>query len=91
VKNKIIIIGGIGPQASLELHQRLIDTAVARGAKDGSDFPNIVHLSIPIPDFIDGIGFAKALEMIKASLDCLYPWQRRSVYTGLQYCTQTIA
>ena len=42
----------MGPQASLELHQRIIRRASANGARDGTDFPCIVHLSLPVPDFI---------------------------------------
>ena len=52
MKQRIIIIGGMGPQASLELHRRMIQQALANGAKDGADFPHIVHLSLPVPDFI---------------------------------------
>lgn len=52
MKQRIIIIGGMGPQASLELHRRMIQQALADGTKDGTDFPYIVHLSLPVPDFI---------------------------------------
>ena len=52
MKQRIIIIGGMGPQASLELHRRIIRRASANGARDGTDFPYIVHLSLPVPDFI---------------------------------------
>lgn len=52
MKQRIIIIGDMGPQASLELHRRMIQQALADGAKDGTDFPHIVHLSLPVPDFI---------------------------------------
>lgn len=52
MKQRIIIIGGMGPQASLELHRRMIQQALANGANDGTDFPHIVHLSLPVPDFI---------------------------------------
>jgi len=52
MKQRIIIIGGMGPQASLKLHRRIIRQALANGAKDGTDFPHIVHLSLPVPDFI---------------------------------------
>ena len=52
MKQRIIIIGGMGPQASLELHRRMIRQALANGAKDGTDFPHIVHLSLLVPDFI---------------------------------------
>ena len=52
MKQRIIIIGGMGSQASLELHRRMIQQALADGTKDGTDFPYIVHLSLPVPDFI---------------------------------------
>lgn len=52
MKQRIIIIGGMGPQASLELHRRMIQQVLADGAKDGTDFPYIVHLSLPVSDFI---------------------------------------
>ena len=42
----------MGPQASLELHRRIIRRVSANGARDGTDFPYIVHLSLPVPDFI---------------------------------------
>lgn len=52
MKQRMIIIGGMGPQASLELHQRIIRRASANGARDDTDFPYIVHLSLPVSDFI---------------------------------------
>lgn len=42
----------MGPQASLELHRRIIERAAANGARDGGDFPHIVHFSLPVDDFI---------------------------------------
>ena len=52
MKQRIIIIGGMGPQASLELHRRFISRAVKNGAIDGTDFPLIVHASLPVPEFL---------------------------------------
>lgn len=52
MQQRIIVLGGMGPQASLELHRRIIATATQRGAKTGDQFPHIVHLSLPVPDFI---------------------------------------
>ena len=52
MKQRIIIIGGMGPQASLKLHRRILRRVSANGARDGTDFPYIVHLSLPVPDFI---------------------------------------
>ena len=55
----------MGPQASLELHRRMIQQALADGAKDGMDFPYIVHLSLPVPDFIANESrHSEALEII---------------------------
>jgi aspartate racemase len=65
MKQRMIIIGGMGPQASLELHRRMIQQALADGAKDGMDFPYIVHLSLPVPDFIANESrHSEALEII---------------------------
>ena len=65
MKQRIIIIGGMGPQASLELHRRIIRRTSANGARDGTDFPYIVHLSLPVPDFIANESRrSKALEII---------------------------
>ena len=65
MKQRMIIIGGMGPQASLELHRRIIRQALAKGAKAGTDFPHIVHLSLPVPDFIANESrHSEALEII---------------------------
>lgn len=76
MKKNILIIGGMGPQASLTLHRKLIDAAVQHGAKNGDDFPAITHVSIPVPEFIDSKqDIQKALDIIKEHLYCL--WQSR--------------
>lgn len=78
MNKKIIIVGGMGPQASLTLHQRIIDAAVVHGAQDGKDFPHIIHISLPIDDFIDDHNkSARAENMIANALECLYLWRRR--------------
>jgi aspartate racemase len=65
MKQRIIIIGGMGPQASLELHRRMVQQALADGAKDSADFPYIVHLSMPVSDFITNESRrSEALEII---------------------------
>lgn len=77
---RIIIIGGMGPQASLELHGRIIQRAIANGACDGADFPLIIHLSLPIDDFIsDNTKLDKALKLISDSLSQLKPRQDDTV------------
>ncbi len=82
MKKNILIIGGMGPQASLLLHQRLIQRAIKDGARDNEDFPVITHLSISIKDFIsaDAGGKKQALKVLLGYLYCL--WQSR-VHT---YC-----
>lgn len=73
MKKRILIIGGMGPQASLTLHQKLIETAVRQGAESGADFPAITHVSIPVPEFIESRPkSAGALEVIKEHLYCLW-------------------
>jgi len=49
---KIVIIGGMGPQASLELHRRFLNKAADMGAREGNEYPAITHISVPVPDFI---------------------------------------
>lgn len=65
----ILIIGGMGPQASLSLHKRLIDLSAQKGAKNNDDYPEIIHVSIPVPDFINNsTNKDKALKMISSRL-----------------------
>ena len=80
---KILIIGGMGPQASLTLHEKILQAASKRGAIHGDDFPLIVHVSIPVPEFIDNdTTKTHALDIIRSSLYCL--WQRR--FYPRSYC-----
>lgn len=48
----IVILGGMGPQASAELHKRILQKSRPHHNGNGDDFPYIVHFSLPIPDFI---------------------------------------
>lgn len=74
MNKRILIIGGMGPQASLKLHQHIINRAVENGAIHGSDFPEIIHISLPVDDFIsDSNKTSKALSLIKRRLYCLWP------------------
>ena len=76
MSKRIIIIGGMGPQASIELHRRLIRRANDMGARSGNEFPEIAHISLPIDDFIaDESKTKQALVQIIGALECLYPWQ----------------
>ncbi len=66
--NKIVIIGGMGPQASLYFHKLIIDNAAKSGANDNADYPEVIHFSIPVKDFINADDSQPALDMIKSSL-----------------------
>lgn len=47
------IIGGMGPQASIELYRLLIERARhVYGARNNDDYPEILIDSIPVPDFL---------------------------------------
>lgn len=81
----ILILGGMGPQASLLLHKKIIEGAIALGARQASDFPAITHLSMPHQDFISNINQkSTALSTIKQYLYCL--WRNR-IFTCC-YCVQ---
>ena len=71
MSHRIVIIGGMGPQASLELHKHIIAYAAETGAVDNQDYPEILHASIPIPDFISSGDSEAGLTRLKQSLDDL--------------------
>lgn len=52
MNNPIIILGGMGPQASLCLHRLLIERSTAFHGPAPDEFPAILHASMPVPDFI---------------------------------------
>lgn len=69
MRKRILIIGGMGPQASLVLHSYLIQAAIKLGAVDNQDYPLIVHVSVPVEDFIsDKSAKPRALAMITETL-----------------------
>lgn len=67
------IIGGMGPQASAKLLEVLITMASKDfGAKNDSDFPEIVLNSIPVPDFISNYkNTGKGSDMLKMRIKTL--------------------
>ena len=84
MKQRMIIIGGMGPQASLELHRRILRRVSANGARDGTDFPYIVHLSLPVPDFIANESRrSEALEIIINELKNILPAIPRIYYSQI--------
>jgi aspartate/glutamate racemase len=77
MNQRIIIIGGMGPQASMTLHRHIIDAAAERGAVNGHEFPEILHLSLPVRDFISSSTTTdQALSQIVGATRSLYLWQR---------------
>ena len=51
MKNHLVILGGMGPQASIHLHQLIIEKAAAR-LSGFNDYPCILHVSLAVPDTI---------------------------------------
>jgi len=52
-KKKIGLIGGVGPQATKFIYEKIIELAQSKyGAKNNDDYPHIIIESLPIPDFI---------------------------------------
>ncbi|NCN82358.1 MAG: amino acid racemase [Candidatus Pacebacteria bacterium] len=50
---KIGILGGVGPQATQFIYGKIIELSQTKyGAKNNSDYPEIVIESVPVPDFI---------------------------------------
>ncbi len=65
----VLIIGGMGPQASVHAHRRLIDAAGRLGAQDNEDYPKVTHLSVNVPDFISNMDERdRARDMLLESL-----------------------
>lgn len=69
----------MGPQASLLLHKRLIKRASVLGAINGEDFPTIMHLSLPIPDFISN--FQRLDEAVTIIRESLYRLWRHKIHS----------
>ena len=69
--SRIVILGGMGPQASLELHRRIITAAAKAGSVNNQDYPEILHASIPIIDFISSGDSTLGLMELFQSLDKL--------------------
>lgn len=69
MNNRIVIIGGLGPQASVGLHQKILDKSLRFHSGLSHEFPNIVHLSLPIPEFVSNQeNNSKAIQHINRAL-----------------------
>lgn len=83
----ILIIGGMGPQASAFAHRRLVEEfqQAHRGGELGNaDYPRITHLSINVDDFIADPG--KKLDALSYINECLRDINLESVDSGFIAC-----
>lgn len=88
---RIIIIGGMGPQASVELHRRVVAMAAQIGTGANHDYPEIIHYSLPVVDFIDDeTSRPDALRRIVGAVRQARPWLRRYLHLGVQYSAHII-
>jgi aspartate racemase len=66
--NSIVIIGGMGPQASLLLHKLVVEGSGRHHNGDPADFPLIMHASLPVPDFVASPkNYQAALTLVQAA------------------------
>lgn len=78
MNNTIVIIGGMGPQASAEALQRVVRKATDRSRELHVSFPQIVVLSLPVPDFIaDTKNIEPAFSMIESEAQKALPFNPR--------------
>lgn len=70
---KIGIIGGVGPQATQFIYEKIIELSQSKyGAKNNNDYPQILIESVPVPDFIsDTSQIEIAKEMLAKSVQSL--------------------
>lgn len=52
MRSPIVILGGMGPQASLRFHQLLIRKSENYHSGNGDEYPYVIHFSLPVTDFI---------------------------------------
>lgn len=56
----IVIVGGMGPQASIRLQKLLIRKSEPYHNGNNDEYPAIVHFSVPVPDFLGNTRHKKA-------------------------------
>lgn len=84
MKKHILIVGGMGPQASIYAHKRVIDAAYSHNARHNDEYPRITHLSINVPDFITDT--TKREEARRTLLDALRAIDLSTVTSGFIAC-----
>lgn len=83
----ILIIGGMGPQASAFAHRHLVEESrrAHRGGELGNaDYPRITHLSINVDDFITDP--SRKLDALNYINECLRDINLESVDVGFIAC-----
>ncbi|TXG76955.1 aspartate/glutamate racemase family protein [Patescibacteria group bacterium] len=76
MRKRILIVGGMGPQASLALHRYLIEAAAKQGVRNNRDYPLIIHASVPVEDFISDVSARpRALALLQQTLRPLKQFQ----------------
>ncbi len=75
IKKSIGILGGMGPDASASLYQKMISLARTQfGAETNEAYPDIILHSVPVPDFItEQKNVPPAREMLLRSVAALSP------------------
>ncbi|HUV46671.1 MAG TPA: amino acid racemase [Candidatus Bathyarchaeia archaeon] len=87
-KNAIGIIGGVGPQATKFIYEKIIEFSQTKyGAKDNDDYPKIIIYSVPIPDFISD---EKRLEQAKKMLITATKSLTKAGVTKLSIASNTV-
>ena len=72
MRKPIVIIGGMGPQASLRFHELLITKSAKHHSGQGDEFPFVVHFSLPVEDFIsDESKEAAAVDLLNSLTDTI--------------------
>jgi aspartate racemase len=69
---KLLILGGLGPQASLLFHRRLLDAATARSIPEITEkIPLLLHLSVTLPHNTSNDDMSEPLRFITEEAKCL--------------------
>lgn len=80
----VLIIGGMGPQASLYAHKLVLEQANLLGATENEQYPRVTHLSVNVKDFISNPKNRE--EAKKYLLECLSEIDFKSVDAAFIAC-----
>ena len=72
MRSPIIILGGMGPQASVSLHSLIIEKSSPYHDGILERYPDIIHASIAVPDFTDSEeAYQEAIGVIRRACEIL--------------------